>query len=42
VSAKAKILVVHGGSEGSYEYHEPLGGVVRGQLDNPAEIAHPS
>ena len=39
--AKAKILVIHGGGEGSYDYDKPLAKFVRKQVDDPAMVAYP-
>jgi hypothetical protein len=34
MNVKAKILVVHGGGEGSHDHDEPLANFVRGQFDD--------
>ena len=41
MTANVKILVIHGAGEGSYEYDEPLANFVRGQLDDPMQLAYP-
>ena len=39
--AKAKILFIHGGGEGSYNYDRPLTKFVGEQVDDPATAAYP-
>lgn len=41
MTANVKILVVHGGGEGSYCYDAPLANFVRGQLDDQTQVAYP-